>query len=224
MILDYKNSSIYYSDIGEGDAVVLLHGFLETSAMWQDFIPQLSKHNRVVCIDLLGHGHTDCIGYIHTMDAMADAVFAVLNHLKIKNAKFIGHSMGGYVALALAEQHAQLFNGLCLMNSTFEADSEERQLIRTRAVTMAYTNFEGLVRMSFSNLFAPESKTRFKDDYTKALNIALATSTQGYIAAQEGMKIRPDRYNSLKRLTGKKLIVTGKKDGLINPKKHQNAH
>lgn len=216
MILAYKNSSIYYTEFGKGSAIVLLHGFLETSNMWMDFIPELSKNNRVVCIDLLGHGQTDCIGYVHTMEDMADAVLQVLNHLKIETAKFIGHSMGGYVALALAEKQPQLINSLCLMNSTFESDTKERKLIRTRAIKIAHTNYENLVRMSFSNLFAPKSKTKFKQDYDRALQIALKIPLQGYIAAQEGMKLRPSYLEIFKNIKGKKLILTGNKDSLIN--------
>ena len=222
MILDYKNSSVFYTETGKGSAIVLLHGFLETCDMWKDFIPELSKNYRIVCIDLLGHGQTDCIGYTHTMDDMADAVFEVLSYLKIKKAKCIGHSMGGYVALALAEKKPQLFEGLCLMNSTFEADSEERKSIRNRAIKMAHTNYESLVQMSFSNLFAPESKTKFKQDYNKALRVALQTPVQGYIAAQHGMILRPNRFEVLKNISGNKLIIVGKKDSLIDGKKLYN--
>lgn len=215
MILAYKNSAIYYTDTGKGNAIVLLHGFLETSAMWHDFIPELSKNNRVICIDLLGHGQTECIGYIHTMETMAEAVFEVLKHLNIETTSFIGHSMGGYVALALAKQQPQICSGLCLMNSTFEADTEERKLMRARAVRMAQHNYENLVRISFANLFANEIKARFKTPYEAALKIALNTPLQGYIAAQKGMTLRLNHFETFKKINGKKLIITGKKDALI---------
>ena len=84
MILDHKGTPIFYTDKGKGQAIVLLHGFLENSKMWTPFLPELSKNNRVICIDLLGHGQTDCLGYIHTMELMADTVMAVLNHLKLQ--------------------------------------------------------------------------------------------------------------------------------------------
>jgi pimeloyl-ACP methyl ester carboxylesterase len=218
MTLDYKNSAMHYTVSGDGPVVILLHGFLETITMWNEIAQELSKTNKVVCIDLLGHGETDCLGYVHTMEAMADAVFAVISHLKIKKAYVIGHSMGGYVALALADIKPELFTGLCLMNSTFEADDSEKQRIRTRAIKMAQTNYKNLVRLSFANLFAPESSTKFKADYDSALKIALQTSVQGYIAAQEGMKARPNRFNVLKNLKGRKRILIGKKDTLVNSK------
>ncbi|WP_417876743.1 alpha/beta fold hydrolase [Winogradskyella sediminis] len=216
MILDYKNSSIHYTVEGDGEAIVLLHGFLENVDMWQDLTLHFVKHYKVICIDLLGHGKTDCIGYIHTMEAMAEAVFAVLEHIDIKKAHVVGHSMGGYVALALAEKQPNLFQALCLMNSTFEADDIERKQIRTRAAAMAQQNYEVLVKMSFANLFAPESKIKFDDAYNKALSIALDTPIQGYIAAQEGMKRRPDRFDTFHNLKSKKLIIVGRKDTLID--------
>ena len=219
MILDYKNITINYKVSGKGSPVVLLHGFLETLDMWGDLTSEISLTHQVISIDLLGHGKTDCIGYVHTMDNMADAVFVILNHLKIKRAQFIGHSMGGYVALALAEKEPQLFEGLCLMNSTFEADGKALKLLRTRANKMAQTNFENLVRVSFANLFALESKAKFKKEYENALQLALQTSVQGYIAGQEGMKLRANRFEVFKNLKCSKLIIIGKKDAVVDGEK-----
>ena len=216
MILNYKNSKIHYTTEGEGEAVVLLHGFLESLEMWNDFIPELSRTHQVICIDLLGHGKTDCLGYVHTMEQMADAVYAVVQSLNIETAHFIGHSMGGYVSLALAEAHPELFIGLCLMNSSFDADNNERKLIRTRACKMAQMNYKVLINMSFANLFTEESKIKHETEYHSALQLALKTPLQGYIAAQEGMKLRPYRFESYKNLKAHKLIIIGRKDGLIN--------
>ncbi|MGB0892059.1 MAG: alpha/beta fold hydrolase, partial [Flavobacteriaceae bacterium] len=137
MILEYKGANIFYTDQGKGTAIVLLHGFLENSTMWNNFVANVSKNHRVICIDLLGHGKTECLGYVHTMEDMSDAVEAVLNHLKIRRSIFIGHSMGGYVALAFAEHFPDNVKGLCLLNSTTRTDSEERKKLRSRAILAA---------------------------------------------------------------------------------------
>ena len=83
---------------------------------------------------------------------------------------------------------------------------------------MAHTNYASLVRMSFANLFAPDSVLKYKPQFDIALKIALNTKLQGYVAAQEGMAIRQNRYKILKDLTGKSLIISGKKDTLIDVK------
>lgn len=215
MILDYKGINISYTDSGKGPAVILLHGFLEDATMWQDLSPILSKKNRVISIDLLGHGKTECLGYVHTMEDMANAVHAVLKQLRLRKYTFIGHSMGGYVAIAFAKRYPESIKGLCLLNSTYEADSPERQQLRTRANTMAQNNLENMVRLSFANLFSEASKIEHKKEYETALQIALNTSLQGYMAAQEGMKQRADASVFFANATFKTLIVLGEKDTVI---------
>ena len=215
MILEHKDIQVFYTDQGYGKPIVLLHGFLESSNMWTPLIPDLLKTHRVITIDLLGHGLTGCLGYVHSMELMAETVDAVLNHLNIEKKTIIGHSMGGYVALAMAEKNPNSMQGLCLMNSTFLPDSEERKMLRTRANLMAQTNFDNLVRMSFTNLFSLESKEIYKSEMKIALTEALKTSIQGYMAANEGMKIRTDKTELFKSLPTKKLLIIGKKDPIL---------
>lgn len=219
MILNYKGINIFYKDEGQGAAVVLLHGFLEDHSMWQTLTPVLSKKNRVISIDLLGHGQTGSLGYVHTMETMAIAVLAVLKHLKLRKYTFIGHSMGGYVALAFAKLYPDTIKGLCLLNSTFEADDAERKALRARANTMVQTNYKNMVRMSFANLFSTESKQLHRDAYNSALQIALKTPVQGYMAANEGMRLREDSSRFFAEASFKKLVLLGEKDSLLNIKK-----
>lgn len=216
MILEHKGIQVFYTDQGYGKPIVLLHGFLESSNMWTPLIPDLLKTHRVITIDLLGHGLTGCLGYVHSMELMAETVNAVLNHLNIEKKTIIGHSMGGYVALAMAEKKPNSMQGLCLMNSTFLPDSEERKMLRTRANLMAQTNFDNLVRMSFTNLFSLKSKETHKQELEIALTEALKTSVQGYMAANEGMKLRTDKTQLFRTLPTKKLLIIGKKDPILD--------
>lgn len=216
MITTYKKAKIHYTVNGTGSTLVLLHGFLETLEMWDDFVESLSENHQVICVDLLGHGKTESIGYIHSMAEMAEAVYSVLKTLKVDNITCIGHSMGGYVALALAEKRPELIENLCLMNSTFEADDNERKVLRARAARMASDNYDTLVRLSFTNLFSESSRVTFKDAFEKALEIGLKTSKQGFIAGHKGMAIRPDRFEIFKAIRGKKVIIIGEKDWIVD--------
>ncbi|CDF80988.1 alpha/beta hydrolase family protein [Formosa agariphila KMM 3901] len=218
MILQHKGSPIYYSDQGKGSAIILLHGFLENSSMWNRIAPKLAKKNRVICIDLLGHGDTACIGYIHTMDMMADAVQTVLNHLRIRRYYIVGHSMGGYVALVLAERLPDNIKGLVLMNSTAKTDSPERITLRNRTIDVVKHNYEALVKMSVANLFLPENTKKFEKEIAWLKTEALRTPLQGYIAAQEGMKVRQDFEVLFHFSPYKKMIIYGKNDPVLDPK------
>ncbi len=212
----YKNTKISYSDTRKGTPIVLLHGFLENKTMWNNYIEAFSNKNRVITIDLLGHGETECLGYIHTMQDMADAVHAVLNELKIHKAIFVGHSMGGYVALAFAELYPEAIKGLVLLNSTTFADDHERKINRNRSIKIAHNDYITLVQLSIANLFSIDNRERLSDEIEKAKLEALKTPLQGYIAAQEGMKIRKNKENLLHLTDYPKLIILGKKDGILN--------
>ena len=214
--ITFKNANISFSDVGKGTVAVLIHGFLENSTMWKNIIPELSKRNRIISIDLLGHGNSDCSGYVHFMELFAETIEAVLKHLRIRKCILIGHSLGGYVSLALAEKNPQKIKGLCLMNSTSNADSDELKIRRERANKMVQNNFENLVRMSFANLFGVASRTTFATEINLALKEALKTPIQGYIAANQGMKIRPNRNHILTENVFKKLIIVGEKDSVLD--------
>ena len=216
MTLHYKGISIFYTDEGSGNPVVLLHGFLENLTMWDAFIPKLSKNNRIICIDLLGHGKTECLGYVHTMELMAEVVLAVLNHLKINKSTLIGHSMGGYVALAFAEKNPEKLNGLCLMNSTALPDTEEKKQNRDRAIVAVKQNYKTFIRIAVNNLFRPKNRTAFADKIKDVVKEALQTPLQGIIAALEGMKIRNDRTHILKLSGFKKMMIVSKKDPVLD--------
>lgn len=214
--MQYKNIHIHFTDSGSGKAIVLLHGFLENTSMWKNIAPTLSKQYRVIAIDLLGHGKTESLGYIHTMQDMSEIVEAVLNHLNISKSIIIGHSMGGYVALAYAENHLEKVAGLCLMNSTAEADSEERKLNRDRAIKAVKQNHRTFVSMAVANLFATKNRENLNLAIEFVKNEALKTPLQGIIAALEGMKIRPDKTDFFKSAPIKKLLILGKKDPVLN--------
>ena len=211
----YKNTTISYSDTGKGSAVVLLHGFLENQTMWKDLAPILSQKNRVITIDLLGHGATECLGYIHSMEDNAEIVKAVLSHLRIRKAIFVGHSMGGYVALAFAELNPATIKGLVLLNSTSKEDSEERKHNRDRAIKAVKQNYVNFVRLSIANLFSENNRERLEKKIENVKIEALKTPLQGIVASLEGMKIRKDRGFILHESGFPKLLILGIKDGVL---------
>ena len=95
----FKEISVRFSDSGKGRAIVLLHGFPETSEVWEEYSVKLARHFRIIAIDLPGFGETPCIGYVHSMELMAQCV---MDSRGLRKYLITGHSMGGYVALAFA--------------------------------------------------------------------------------------------------------------------------
>lgn len=216
MNLLYKNTNVYYTSVGNGSAVVLIHGFLENSSMWNDITKVLSKRNRVICIDLLGHGKTENLGYIHTMEDQAIMIKAVLNHLRLRKYVLIGHSMGGYVALAFAKLFPSTIKGISLMNSTALADSEEKKLNRDRAIKAVKQNPKTLIHLAIPLLFSKKNREIFTFEIEQITQEALQLSSQGIIAALEGMKIRKNHTSIYNIANFPIQIIVGKQDSALD--------
>ena len=184
--------------------------------MWDFYIPEFAKKNRVITIDLLGHGETECLSYVQTMEDNADAVHAVLSELRIRKAIFVGHSMGGYVALAFAELYPDTIKGLVLLNSTTRADSEERKTNRDRAIKAVKQSFINFVSLSIANLFSESNRERLSSEIERVKKEALKTPLQGIVASLEGMKIRKDREVLLHLTSYPKLLILGEKDPVLD--------
>ena len=214
--IPYKNIQIAFTAQGKGEAIVLLHGFLENSTMWGNVIPALIKNYQVITIDLLGHGNTERLGYIHTMEEMAQTVFCVLDHLQIEKASFLGHSMGGYVALAFAELFPLRIKKLLLLNSTPLADSPERVANRNRAIRLVKQNKDAFVSMAITNLFGKESREQLREKINALVKEAQQLPTEHIVAAMEGLKTRKDRIHILKSFTGEKNFLAGEEDEIVS--------
>lgn len=214
--IKFKNINVHFTSIGEGNSILLLHGFLENISMWDTIVSRFSKNSNVICIDLLGHGKTENLGYVHTMEMQAEMVIHVLNALNIKTYDIIGHSMGGYVALALAEMNPQFIRKLCLMNSTALPDTDEKRRNRDRGIEAVKYNPEIFVRMAIPNLFSEENKNHFSGEINSIIVEALKMSQQGIIAAMEGMKIRKDRAFLYKSLKFPIQLIIGKQDPALD--------
>lgn len=215
MTFQYKNSAIFYETFGEGPTIVLLHGFLESSTMWKPLIPQLSKNNFIITLDFPGHGKSDVISEIHTMEMMAEIAEEILKHLKITSATFIGHSMGGYVSLAYAEMFPDKVEKLILLNSTPVADSEEKKENRNRALKVIDQNPQAYISMAIGNLFAESSREKFASEIENLKREAYSFPVDGIKSAIRGMRDRKDRTEVLKNFNKGKYMVLAKEDPIL---------
>lgn len=216
MTIEFQNKKIHYTSEGTGETLVLLHGFLESKEIWTEFIPEFSKYGRIITIDLPGHGDSECLAEVHTMELMAESAHAVLRELNVEKANFIGHSMGGYVCLAFLELYPELTNDLMLLNSTPEADSEEKKINRDRGVEVVKKNKKAYISMAISNLLTPENEKKYAKEVRTLKERANRFPTEGITAALKGMKIRTNKFDVLHQYKRTKIIVSGKKDPLID--------
>jgi pimeloyl-ACP methyl ester carboxylesterase len=214
--IEYKGVEVVYSHIGVGQPVVLLHGFLEERGMWSDYAQKLSSAFEVISIDLLGQGESGNVGYAHSMEEHAAAVATVLFTENVDKCTVIGHSMGGYVALALAEKQPDLIAGLALFHSSTYPDSEDKKKDRERVIGLVQRNKGVYVNAAIPSLFAEHSRKNLNDEIQALIDIANDFSDQGIIANIRGMKDRKDRTKILKNGKFRKLIIHGELDSVIS--------
>ncbi|MEA3496430.1 MAG: alpha/beta fold hydrolase [Bacteroidota bacterium] len=206
---------IYFDDIGEGNVIVLLHGFLESTEIWKDFSKKLSKNFRVISIDLPGHGKSGVINEIHSMDLMAIEVRNILEISGINKCVMVGHSMGGYTAIAFAKKFRRFLKGLILFHSHVEADNEEAKINRDRTVEIVENNHFDFINSFTPSLFAPQNVEKFSSEIKHLIALSKKTPKEGVISAIKGMKERKDNLDTLKRLNIPVLFISGEQDSRI---------
>jgi len=130
--------TIAYSDRGTGLPIVFLHAFPLNRTMWAQQEEALSLQFRVITIDLRGHGESDAPLWRYTLEQSVDDVNALLAHLAIQQALFVGLSMGGYILFAFYRKYAARVKGLILADTRAQADTAEGKDGRFQIAQTAY--------------------------------------------------------------------------------------
>lgn len=212
----FLGKNIHYQISGSGKiTLVLLHGFLENLSMWEEYSSRWKNDFQLLAIDLPGHGKTDSLAEVNSTSLMSDAVAAVLGQEKIETAFFIGHSMGGYVALAFGERYREKVKGVLLLNSTALADSETKKGDRERAIKVMQKNPSIFINESIPNLFATDHRVQFENEIKRIIQEALLTSIDGACDCLRGMKEREDKTHLLIENRFPVKFIAGAKDNVI---------
>ena len=208
---------MHIADSQRGDkCVVLLHGYLESMLVWDEFAALLKESVRVVTIDLPGHGVSMVTSQVHTMEYLAECVALAMEALGIERYSVVGHSMGGYVALAMVEKYASRLESIVLLSSTTSADSQEKCDRRRREIELIKAGKKNmLARLVPHAGFAPENVKRLKD-YIEAIGeLILMTEDEGVIAILGGMIERKSRGELLRQSGVPHMFIFGRHDYYI---------
>ena len=213
----FKNRKINFSDKGAGHVIVLIHGYMETSEVWENFADRASQMFRTLSIDLPGHGLSYLCNEINSMELMAESVIAVLDSLKISKALLVGHSMGGYAALAALQLFPERLSGITLFNSHPFADSPEAIEKRYKNIALVEAGKKDNMISNFvNNLYAAQNLKTMPEAVDKSLSIASEISDKTIIADLKGMIERPSRVGLVEEGKVPLLWILGDKDIHIN--------
>jgi pimeloyl-ACP methyl ester carboxylesterase len=205
------------SDTVKGDcAIVLLHGYLESLDVWDDFTGLLAPHARVVAIDLPGHGISEVKGEVHTMSFLAGVVRGAMQVLGVDKALIVGHSMGGYVALEFIHRYPEAATGIVLLHSGPNPDSEEKRENRRREIALIEAGKKELIARAFPHVgFAPQNRERMADAIEDLAEQIVLTEDEGIVAMLNGMSAREDMNDMLRASKVPQMAILGRHDEYI---------
>jgi pimeloyl-ACP methyl ester carboxylesterase len=192
--------------------VVLLHGFGEDSSIWNDYAAVLEYEYNVILPEYAQ------LSNLKTIEDYADFVHEQLVEKGVEKCAVIGHSMGGYIALAFAEKYLQMLSGFGLFHSTSFADSDEKKEARNKIIeTIKKSGSEVFIRASTPTLYAEDFVKENAFIVAKHIDYASQFPPEALIAGMQAIRDRPDRRAVLKALQVPVMFIIGEKDKSISP-------
>ena len=217
----------------QGVPLVLLHGHGNEAHLWDDFVPAVASHYRVLAVDQRGHGDSDWDPEgRYDPETMADDLEAILAHFEIDRFVLIGFSMGGRVSMAFGGRHPERLAGLVLVDIAPELDARGiarigKEMSDQRAPV--FTSLEEYARMLSLNYPAdqPEALLRMA-------RYGLRQRDDGLYELKMDPKLRGDRpddeasrrqeelfiqkqWDALAKLPCPTLVVRGAASDILSP-------
>lgn len=213
-------SSIFYSDSGRGLPIVFLHGYCETSSIWNEFKNHLSRRNRVITVDLPGFGKSPRLNYAFSLMDIAAEIKQALDEKRINNFVLIGHSLGGYVSLALAKQFPFAVKGLGLFHSSVFQDTPEKKENRTKLIEFIKSNgVKSFIKTFVPSLFYEKNRRNFEEIIEELSSAAEKTSPEMVMEYARAMRDRESSVDFIKRFRKPVMFIIGEKDQSVPLKK-----
>ena len=211
----YQNKRIFYRIIGRGKPVILIHGFGEDGEVWRNQIEYLKDKFQLIIPDLPGSGRSEMTDDM-SMEGMAELIHSMIHAENIDACPVIGHSMGGYITLALVESYWNHVSAFGLFHSSAYADSEEKKVTRRKGIEFINKNgsFEFL-KTSTPNLFSQQTKDENPELVTEFIAGLNNFSPGALVSYYEAMMQRPDRANMLQKATVPVLFIIGNYDNAV---------
>ncbi len=207
-----NGKKLFYRVSGSGKPVILIHGFGETGNVWNRQVAALQSSFRIIVPDLPGSGLSEEIPDM-SIEGLAESIHSIIHEENIHACPVIGHSMGGYVSLALAEYYPNHVSALGLFHSTAFADSEEKKATRRKGMDFIRQHgaFEFLQATS-PNLFSAKTRAQKPGEVAEFIDNLSNFSPTALVSYYEAMIKRPDRTEVLKDSHLPILFIMGEHD------------
>lgn len=213
--LKYDSKKISYSIYGQGKPVMLVHGFGEDSRIWKHQVEYLQNNFKLIVPDLPGSGKSELIPDL-TIDEMAEVLHAIIHEENIERCTVIGHSMGGYTTLALAEKYWNHLNAFGLFHSSAFADSEEKKAARQKSIHFIKEHGAmEFLKTAIPNLFSEQFREKSSAIVEELIKQGHNFSAESLVSYYQAMIKRPDRSSVLSQSAVSVLFIMGKYDTAV---------
>ena len=212
--------NLAYSDLGQGPPLLLIHGFPLSRQLWEPQLKGLAGAARIIAPDLRGHGESEAVPGLYSMDQLADDCAALLTHLGLTQPVVVcGLSMGGYVAFAFYRRHPARVRGLIFAATKAGADTPEGRAGREKNALLAQEKGAGLIAEAMlPKMFSPQTYAAQPSVVAQVKVMMEDASVAGVVGALLGMRDRPDSTPTLGQIAVPTLVLHGADDQLIPPK------
>jgi len=195
---------------------MMIHGLCEDSQIWKAISESLSEHNTVLTPDLPGHGLSDDLADgDYALERIQDILFRLADAEQFSRFPVIGHSMGGYAALAMAEASPERVSRIAMIHSTAKADTDEKKKNRERSISILNANRKLFFGEVFKNLFHPERVDEFSAQITQLLSDSDRMSLQAVTGTLKSLRDRKDRMDFLLKTKHPVSYFIGKHDNVL---------
>lgn len=190
-----EGARVHYKSYGKGrDAMVLVHGWGCNLDHWRDQIPDFAKRNRVIALDLPGHGQSDKPQIPYTMDLFANAIDAVMREAKVERAVVAGHSMGTPVARQFYRKYPQKTLGIIIVDGGLRpfGTKEMREQFMAMFRGPNYKEAGGQMFAQMMATLAPADQERVKLSFSNTPQNVLVSAME---SMNEESLYGPDKMN-----------------------------
>ncbi len=217
-VFHWNNRSLHYRETGKGALVMLIHGFGMDGQVWDGITPALSEKFHCIIPDIPGSGLSDPPEH-WSIDHFAEAIIALAAHLGHKK-KFavVGHSMGGYIGLAMADNYPDQIKALTLFHSTTYADDDVKIAARKKSIQFIQQHGAGpFIKQFIPNLFAESNRQKNNKEITALIARHTNFSAEALVGYYEAMIARKDRTHVLKNSRIWFQFIIGAGDPAVSP-------
>ncbi len=214
MKIELTNCSLYVHVKGDGEPIILIHGFPLTHEMWEPQIELLSNNGfQVIAPDLRGFGNSLVEMSEWQMDDFGNDILCIADKLNIKKFSIAGMSMGGYITFNIIDRFSERINKAILIATKAQADDEAGKNRRNELIELAKKEGKRPVIDAFKKiLFAPLTWENNLDLIDKVSIIMERASLNGIIGSLGAMRDRKDYVNLLDKINFPVLVIHGKSD------------